>query len=69
MMKVDWDHVYFRHLVNEAIRSSNPLPSSAFASGQSSATQKKDTGPNRKEEEEKNIVLNIRIFQIFSEKT
>ena len=69
MLKVDWDHVYFRHLVNEAIRSSNPLPSSAFASGQSRATQKKDTGPNRKEEEEKNIVLNIRIFQIFSEKT
>lgn len=69
MMKVDWDHVYFRHLVNEAIRSSNPLPSSAFASGQSSATQKKDKGPNKKEEAEKNIVLNIRIFQIFSEKT
>ena len=69
MLKVDWDHVYFRHLVNEAIRSSNPLPSSAFASGQSSATQKKDKGPNKKEEAEKNIVLNIRIFQIFSEKT
>ena len=69
MLKVDWDHVYFRHLVNEAIRSSNPLPSSAFASGQSSATQKKDKGLNKKEEAEKNIVLNIRIFQIFSEKT
>ena len=69
MLKVDWDHVYFRHLVNEAIRSSNPLPSSVFASGQSSATQKKDKGPNRKEEEEENIVLNIRIYQIYFEKT
>ena len=69
MLKVDWDHVYFRHLVNEAIRSSNPLPSSVFASGQSSASQKKDKGPNRKEEEEKNIVLNIRICQIYFEKT
>ena len=55
MSKVDWDHV-----VNEAIRCSIPLLSSAFASSQSSAIEKKDKGPNRKEEE-KNIVLNLPI--------
>ena len=55
MSKVDWDHV-----VNEAIRCSIPLLSSAFASSQSSAIEKKDKGPNRKEEQ-KNIVLNLPI--------
>ena len=31
--------------------------------------RKRTKGPNRKEEEEKNIVLNIRIYQIYFEKT
>ena len=47
-------------MVNEAIRSSIPLLSSAFGSSQSSAIEKKDKGPNRKEEY-KNIFLNIPI--------
>ena len=58
MSKVDLDHV-----VNEAIRSSIPLLSSAFASSQSSAIEKKDKGPNRKKEE-KHIVLNIPIWVV-----